>query len=139
MSSPILAFRDAVLALVRAVPAVRAACGNRITDTVPTTGPLARLPHVSCGPANWNRGETGALPLGVLRLRLFVASGEPTRDQVWTIAHAIMDALEGASPALAGDHHLIDLVRVVQAGDVLDKLAPNEVFLDISTIVQRNP
>jgi hypothetical protein len=133
---PALSLRDAVLDLVRAVPEVVAVCEGRIAATVPTTGPLAILPHVTVGPIVRGRGENGGDPLGMMRLRLFIASSEPRSDQAWTLAHAIEDALEGAEPAIGGGFHLIDVLRVTQSGDVLDKISPSEVFVDLATVVQ---
>jgi hypothetical protein len=133
--SPVLSLRNAVLAIVRAAPEA-AICTGRIHDAVPVTGATQSLPHVSCGPAGLTRSENGARGVPVLRLRLYVASSRLDRDQAWTLAHALADRLEGAEPPLGGGFHLIDCLRVVQMGDVIDRIAPTEVFLDIVTTAQ---
>ena len=135
--APILLVRDGIISVLKVVPAIKAACAARVYDVVPATGPLAKLPHVSCGPAALGRGENGGDPLGLVRLRLFIASNEPTRDEAWNLAQAATDALEGRMLTLSGGWQAIDHLRIVNSGDVIDKISPNEVFLDITTIVQR--
>lgn len=133
---PTLSLRDAILARIKLIPAIVAVCGPRVFPVVPTKGPLAALPHVTCGPALRQRGENGADPLGMLRLRLFVCSDEPRPDEAWTLAHAIERALEGEQPEIGGGYRLIDVLRIQQIGDVLDRAGPSEVFIDIATIVE---
>lgn len=133
---PVLSLRDAVLTIIKGLPAVMGPCDGRVFDQVPVTAPLPKLPLVACGPALEARRENGDDGLKALRLRIFIASARPARDEAWQLAQVITDALEGACPDIGGGFRLIDNLRVEQRGDTLDKLSPSEVFVDVSTMAQ---
>lgn len=136
--SPIIPLRDALRAHLRADPAFTAIAGNRIFDDVPTGKPQA--PYAYIGPMRHTRLEIGCGRAWTVQARIFAVSTENGRAQVWSLADAIADALDGLedfTPPLAAPFSLQKMIEVTQAGDVVDPLQAKSAFLDLTTIIAR--
>jgi Protein of unknown function (DUF3168) len=138
--TPAIALREAIFALLKGSAAVVALCAagvDGVHDQVPAGPAPASAPYVYLGPVNRTRIETGGEPAWEWRLRLFVIATDFDRDTAWELAEAVIDALEGEQPALAGGHELFDLLRVRQAGDVIEPVNPKAVFVDVGVLLNK--
>src|SRR4051812_43669964 len=106
--TPELAVLEAVLGLVRDDAAVVAIVGEKGFDEVPADAEPAEPPYLACGPVNRLRVEGGLGKIYQIRLRLFAASTEFGRDQVWELADAAGLAIDEKRPDLAAGFELVD-------------------------------
>lgn len=141
--SPIIPFRDALRAHLRASEAFKALAGNRIFDEVPTQKPGGQLivtPYAYLGPMRHTRLEIGCGRAWTVQARLFAVSTSNGRAEAWSVVDAMTEALDGLEafdPPLAAPFAMQKMIEVTQAGDVIDPLQAKSVFLDLTTIIAR--
>ena len=134
--SPILPFRDAIRAHLRADAGFKALAENRIYDDVPAA--KGTVPYAYIGPMRRQRLEIGCGQGWTVQARIFVVSTGSGRTEAWALADAISAALDGVEafdPPLAEPFRLQRTIEVMQAGDVIDPLQAKSVFLDLTTII----
>lgn len=97
----------------------------------------ARLPLVYLGGISVTTSEMPCVDLALdVRLRLYCASDDAGRNEVWDICetlHSALDQLQG----LAFDAGTHNTIRVAGAGDAVDPISPRECFLDCLTTLQK--
>lgn len=139
--TPELALFDVIAALLLADPAVSAIAGGKIFDEVPTAadGSNGRPepPWVYLGPIGARRLETGCGDTWTTTARLYAASTGFGRREAWELGSAVRDALEGQEPTLAAPYRLVEILRCIQGGDVIEDGRPKAVFVDVTTIITR--
>lgn len=142
--SPIIPFRDALRAHLRASDAFKALAGNRIFDEVPTPKPngqpAATTPYAYIGAMRHTRLEIGCGRAWTVQARLFAVSTANGRAEAWSVVDAMTEALDGLEafdPPLATPFAMQKMIEVTQAGDVIDPLQAKSVFLDLTTIIAR--
>lgn len=146
-STPELALRDAIRAVLTADAGFTALAGKRIYDEVPVGSGKATPqptdvvpPYAYVGPMRRTNAETGCAESWTIQARLFVVSTAYGRDQAWRLADAMMRALHGCEQSdlpLAEPFSLRTPLVVGQAGDVIDPLQAKSVFIDLSTSISR--
>jgi hypothetical protein len=132
--TPETALQEALIAVLRADPAVTALVGDNVFDEVP--GDEAKPPHVYLGPVNRTRLEACRRTF-TIRMRWFAESIDFGRLEAWEIADAVGEALEGLEPDLGDAFACEEPIRITQAGDTIDPLEPKAVFIDCTTTVSR--
>ena len=137
--TPETALLKAVVATLKGAAGVSALVGARVYDDVPDDRGNAEraAPYVYVGPINRSRIETGCDAQWNMRLRVYAISVAFGRLQAWDVANAASEALEGQLLTLDQPFHCGDIVRVVQAGDVIEPSNPKATFIDIATIVAK--
>lgn len=139
--TPEIALQKAVVDILLAAPAVAAIVGDKVLDEVPHDRVPAKPPYVEIGAINRTRFE-GCAKAWTIRMRLYAASTEFGRAEAWDLADAMATALDddGASPppALPEPFYIMDSLRVIQAGDVVDPLQIKTVFVDLQAVVARS-
>jgi len=144
--SPEIALQSAVVDRLGADMAVMAIVAGRIFDQVPADRAPGEPPYVEIGPINRTRFE-GCAAGWLIRMRLYATSTDFGRVEAWNLADAIVAALDdridetGAQAvealALAAPFRILDSLRVVQAGDVVDPLQIKSVFVDVQAVIAR--
>lgn len=138
--TPELALQDAIKAILSA-PGGPVASLASVFDEVPTdraSNVLKPGPWVYLGPITRRRIEVGCGDAWTITTRLYAAASKTERRQSWTLANAVMDALEGQEPTLADPYRLVEVIRCQQAGDVIEPATPKTVFVDLTTVITRN-
>lgn len=142
MSSPILALRDAIQALLKATPEFSAlATGKRIYDEIPSGQGKPSPPYAYIGPMRQSRFNSGCGEMWTVQARLYVVSTGFNRDAGWNLIDVMTEALserDQDTMPLAAPFRLQKPIEVTQAGDVIDPLQAKSVFLDLTTIISRS-
>lgn len=133
--SPETALLEAVQAALLADTGVSAIVGEKVFDAVPGDDEPGKPPLIYAGPFNRRRFEDVAW---TVTGRFFVQSVAFDRKQAWAIAEAAILVVDMAEIEFAAPFHAADVVRVSQAGDVLNQEGGfHAVFFDVTTTVQK--
>lgn len=143
--SPEIALQSTIINLLAADAAITAIVGTNILDQVPADRLPASPPYIEIGPINRTRFE-GCTAGWLIRIRLYATSTDFGRVQAWDLADAmalLLDDRDGeglpkAVPTLPAPYRILDSLRVVQAGDVVDPLQIKSVFVDVAAVVARS-
>lgn len=143
--APEIALQSAIVDLLKADAAVAAIVGEKIFDQVPADRVPGEPPYIEIGPINRTRFE-GCAKAWMIRLRLYATSTDFGRVQAWCLADAMADLLDDrdaeglpkTAPTLPAPYRILDALRVVQAGDVVDPLQIKAVFVDVQAVVARS-
>lgn len=139
--TPELALQAAVTGLLLADPDVSALVGGKIFDEIPAGAPTGQPkltpPWIYLGPVSRRRLETGCGNTWTITMRLYAASTGFGRKEAWEIGSAAATALEGEQPDLAAPYSLVEVIRCLQGGDVIEPAQPKAVYLDITTTITR--
>jgi hypothetical protein len=136
--TPETALLKAAVAALKDAAGVTDLVAERVYDDVPDERSGEQTPpYIYIGPINRSRIETGCDPQWTMRMRVYAVSTAFGRLEAWDVANAVAEALEGKVLTLDQPFHCGDIVRAVQAGDVIDPSNPKATFVDISTIVAK--
>lgn len=136
--TPETALIAAVQAALLAAPPVASKVGEKVFDEVPADDVPGKPPLVYIGPINRQRlNDPAGEAAWAMRMRLYVESAEFGRLEAWDITDAVSECLEGSELALAAPFECVDVLRVIQAGDVFDQDGFKTVFLDVGTTIQK--
>lgn len=123
-------------------PAVSALVAGRVFDEVPNDRkPGTGTPYVYIGPINRQRVPLDCAAVWQIRCRLYAVTTAFGRGLGWRLVEAIVGALDGRDApdiALPKPFSLQSRFDVVQAGDVVDPLAPKALFLDLTTTIAKD-
>lgn len=139
--TPETAFMAAVQAVLLANEDVAALVGEQVFDEVPADKSPGKPPYIFVGPINRQRVEPiGMNRIWTMRMRLYAESVGFGRKEAWAIGDAAAAALDGVELVLPDPFVASDIVRVSQAGDVLDDANRfKTVFVDLVTTIEREP
>ncbi len=139
--TPETAFMEAIQATLLADTDVAALVGEQVFDEVPADNDPAEPPYLYVGPINRQRVEPiGENRIWTVRMRLYAESVGFGRKEAWAIGDAAAAALDGVELVLPDPFVVSDIVRVTQAGDVLDDANRfKTVFIDLITTIEREP
>lgn len=139
--TPELALMGALTAILKADAAVTAVAGKRIYDEVPAgRSAQDKPPYIYVGPMRRQRVALDCAQIWTVQARIYVVSTEFGRRESWNLVEAVVQALdrkEAPAVAIPAPFSLQQPLQIVQAGDVVDPLAPKSVFLDLSTTIAR--
>lgn len=143
--APEIALQSAIIDLLAADAAVKAIVGANILDQVPADRLPATPPYIEIGPINRTRFE-GCAGAWLIRVRIYATSTDFGRVQAWDLADAIATLLDDRddeglpkpSLGLPAPYRIVDALRVVQAGDIVDPLQIKSVFVDVQAVVSRS-
>ena len=143
-STPELAFRDAILARLKADAGFNAIAGKQLFDEVPSSlgssVPPVKPPYAYFGPLRRTNFQTTCAQVWTIQARLYAVSTAYNRDQGWLLIDAMiasLNELEAADLPLAEPYSLHSPLVVGQAGDVIDPLQAKSVFFDLTTSIAR--
>ncbi|MGX5777469.1 DUF3168 domain-containing protein [Methylorubrum zatmanii] len=130
---PEIALRDAVMALLRADPAVAALVQGKVFDGVPSDDEAAELPWIAMGPIRTLPVDTGCGYAWQVTAKVFAESADFDRTPAWTIARAAIAAL--AKVQLPAEDGFLDELKINGAGDVTDPGAIKTVWFDVACLM----
>lgn len=120
---------------------VAALVAGRVFDAVPNDRKAgSQPPYIYVGPMNRQRVPLDCAAVWQVRARVYVVTTTFGRAEGWEVIEAVVQALDGREApdlALPAPFTFQNRLDVVQAGDVVDPLAPKSMFLDLTTIIAR--
>lgn len=140
---PAAAWKEALRDFLKRDAAVVALVGGKVFDEVqrdPNGAIVATPPWVYIGPIGAERDDNsghfdgqdfGGVMFRVTT-RIFCAGTSFGRSEVWTIANAVAEALEGENIGLAPPLAQTLVCQVQRAGDVIDPLGVKQAFIDVT-------
>lgn len=136
--SAIEALQQAVVARLKADPAVKALVQARVYDEIPSDQDRPKPPYVYIGPIARRRVEGGTcMRISLATVRLYAVSTDFGRLEAWSVIEACTAALDNKElPVADGYSTLGEAVRVIQDGDVIAPVSPKSTFADFSVTLQ---
>jgi hypothetical protein len=139
--SPENAFREALTEILKANAPIAALIEHRVYDRVPSkNAPERDSPYLYMGPMGRTRIPLDCYQAWTVRARIYAVSTKFQRTQVWDLAELVvqaLDLLDAPDLVLPPPLSLQEPLKITQAGDVVDPLAPQSVFVDVSTTIAR--